>query len=114
MPDHPYKILIIGDSESGKTNLLFNLISHQPDTYKIYLYVKGSFEAKFQLWINKSESTSLKHFNHSTAFNEHSNDMDNIYKSIEEYNPNKKQKTLIVLDHMNADMHSNKKKKLIQ
>ena len=31
IPDHPYKILIIGGSESGKTNVLFDLISQQLD-----------------------------------------------------------------------------------
>ena len=35
--------------------------------------------------------------------------MDDIYKNIEEYNPNKKQKRLIVIDDMIADMVSNKK-----
>ena len=52
-----------------------------------------------------------KHFNDSKAFIEYSNDLDDIYKSIEEYNPNKKQKhkTLIPFDDMIADMHSNKK-----
>ena len=36
VPDHPYIILIIGGSESGKTSSLFILISHQPDIDKIY------------------------------------------------------------------------------
>ena len=45
--DNPYRILIIGGSRSGKTNLLFNLIKHQRlDTDKIYLYVKCSCESK--------------------------------------------------------------------
>ena len=35
IPDKPYKILIIGDSGSGKTNILLNLIENQPDIYKI-------------------------------------------------------------------------------
>ena len=35
-PDHPYKILIIGGSESGKTNALLNLINHKLYTDKIY------------------------------------------------------------------------------
>ena len=35
--------------------------------------------------------------------------MDNIYKNIDEYNPNKKQKILIAFDDMIADMLSNKK-----
>ena len=59
--------------------------------------------------INKREYTGLKHFNDSKTFIECSNDMDDIYKNIEEYNPNKKQETLIVFDDMIADMLSNKK-----
>ena len=39
-----------------------------------------------------------KHFNDSKAFIEYSNHIDDIYKNIEEYNPNKKRKTLIVFD----------------
>ena len=48
-------------------------------------------------------------FNNSKAFIEYSNDMDQIYKNIEEYNPNKKGKILIVFDDMIADILSNKK-----
>ena len=51
----------------------------------------------------------IKHLNDSKAFIEYSNDMDDIYKNIEEYNPNKKRKILIVFDDMIADMVSNKK-----
>ena len=167
IPDHPYRILIVGGSGSGKTNALLNLINHEPDidkiylyakdpheakyqllinkrkrladlkysnnsksfieysndmdnidilyTYiyiinheldidKIYLYDKDSYEAKYQLLINKSESTDVKHLNNSKSFNEYSNEMDDIYKIIEEYNPNKERKILIVFD----DMVSNK------
>ena len=59
--------------------------------------------------INKRESTGLKYFNDSKAFIEYSNDMDDIYKNIEDYNPNKKRKILIIIDAMIADMLSNKK-----
>ena len=45
----------------------------------------------------------------SKAVMEYSNDMDDIYKNIEEYNPNKKQKILIVFDDTIADMLGNKK-----
>ena len=38
IPDHPYRILIIGRSGSGKTNALSNLINNQADIDKIYLY----------------------------------------------------------------------------
>ena len=47
-PDYPYRILIIRGSGSGKANLLFNLINHQPDIDKIYLYAKDPYEAKHQ------------------------------------------------------------------
>ena len=48
IPDHPYRILIIGGSGSGKTNALLNLINNQPDIDKIYLYAKDPYEAKYQ------------------------------------------------------------------
>ena len=48
VPDRPYRILIIGRSESGKTNSLFNLISHQSDIDKIYLYTKDPYEQKHE------------------------------------------------------------------
>ena len=57
IPDHPYRILIIGDSGSGKTNALLNLINNQPDIDKIYLYAKDPYEAKYQCLINKRENT---------------------------------------------------------
>ena len=53
MPVHPYKILLIGGSGSGKINSLFNLIDQQPDIDNIYLYVKDPYEAKYQFLINK-------------------------------------------------------------
>ena len=46
--DHPYRILIIGDSGSGKTNALLNFIKNQPDIDKIYLYAKDLYEANYQ------------------------------------------------------------------
>ena len=46
IPDHPYRILIIGGSGSGKTNTLLNLINEQQDIDKIYLYAKDLSEAK--------------------------------------------------------------------
>ena len=58
----------MGGSASGKTNVLLNLINNQPDVDKIYLYDKDLYEAKYQLLINKAESTGLKHFNDPKAF----------------------------------------------
>ena len=108
-PDHPYRILIIGGSGSGKTNALLNLINNQPDIDKIYLYAKDPYEAKYQFLINKKESTGLKHSNDSKAFTEYSNDMHDVYKNIDDYNPDKENKILIVFDDMIADMINNKK-----
>ena len=51
-PDHTYRILIVGGSGSGKTNVLLNLIENQPDIDKIYLYAKDPYEAKYQYLIN--------------------------------------------------------------
>ena len=82
IPDHPYKILIIGGSLSGKTNALYNLINHEPVNDKIYLHAKYLYETKYQLLIKKRESTGLEHLNDSKAFIEHSNDMADIYKIL--------------------------------
>ena len=40
IPDHPYRILMIGGSRSGKTSTLLHLINEQKDIDKIYLYSK--------------------------------------------------------------------------
>ena len=109
IPDHPYTILIIGGSGSGKTNLLLNLIENQPDIDKIYLYAKDPYESKYQYLINKREDVGINHFNNLKAFTEYSNDMHDVYKNIDECNPDKENKILIVFDDMIADMIHNKK-----
>ena len=106
--DHPHRILIIGGSGSGKTNALLNLINNQPDIDKIYLYAKDPYEAKYQFLISKRESTGLKHFNDPKAFTDYSNNMQDVYKSTDEYNADKERKILIVFDDMIADMINNK------
>ena len=53
IPGHPYRILIVRGSGSGKTNSLFNLIDQQPDVEKIYLYAKDPYEAKYQFLSDK-------------------------------------------------------------
>ena len=58
--EHPYRILIIGGSVSGKTNVLLNLIKQQPDIDKIYLYVKDPFKSKYQVLINGKENVGIK------------------------------------------------------
>ena len=73
------------------TCLLFNSISHQSDIDKIYLYAKD-YEVKYQLLTNRRDNTGFKHLNYFKAMIEYSNDMDDIYKTTEEYNPNEKRK----------------------
>ena len=48
IPDHPYRILIITGSGSGKKNSQFNLVDQSPDIDKMYLYAKDSYKAKYQ------------------------------------------------------------------
>ena len=82
IPDHPYRILIIGGSGSGKANPFFNLTNKQPDIDKTYLYAKDTYEAKYQFLSDKRESTDLKHFNGFKAFIKYSNEIDDIFKTV--------------------------------
>ena len=59
--------------------------------------------------ISKRDSTDIRHSNDFEAFIEYSNDMYDIYINIEEYDPNKKRKILIVFDDMIVDMLTNEK-----
>ena len=108
-PDHPYRILIIGGSRSGKTMVLLNLTKKQPDIDKIYLYAKDPYKAKYQHLSNILEKVGLKCFNDPKAFIEYSNDMHDVYKNINYYNPNKENKILVVFGDIIADMIHNKK-----
>ena len=109
IPDHPYRILIIGGSGSGKTNTLLNLINEQKDIDKIYLYAKDLSEPKYEFLIKRHEDAGTKHLNDPDAFIECSNTMDDIYENIDDYNPSRKRKILIVFDDMITDIKSNKK-----
>ena len=77
------------------------------------MYVKdpyeAKYEAKYQNLINKRESVGLNHFNDPKAFIEYSNDMQDVYKNIGEYNADKECKILIVFEDMIADIINNKK-----
>ena len=116
IPDHPYRILIIGGSGSGKTNTLFNLIKEQ-DKHdvidKIYLYAKDLNKPKNEYLIKKRENVGIKHYNDPTAFFESSNTMNGVYEHIDNYSPKRDKKVLIVFDDMIADIMTNKKSEAI-
>ena len=107
VPGHPYRILIIGGSGSGRTNLLLNLIEDQRDIDKIFLYAKDLYEAKYQYLINIREKVGIDHHNDPGAYTEYSNDMHDVYKNIGEYNLDPGNKNLIVFEDMIGDMISN-------
>ena len=60
------------------------------------MYAKDPYEAKYQFLINKRESTGLKHFTDPKAFIEYLNDMQDVYKNIDECNVDKEKKILII------------------
>ena len=109
IPDHLHRILIIGGSGSGKTNTLLNLINEQNDIDKIYLYARDLNEPKYKILIKKREDAGIKHLNDPNAFIECSNTMDDVYENIDDHNPNKQRKILIVFDHMMAVIMADKK-----
>ena len=108
IPDHPYRILIIG-SGSGKTNAWINLINGQNDIDKIYLYAKDLNEPKYEYLIKKREDVGIKHVNKSNAFIECSSTMDNVYENINDYNLSRRRKILIIFDDMIADIMTSRK-----
>ena len=78
--------MIIGPSESGKTNYLLNSIQKDKNIIdKIYLYAKDLEEPKYQLLINKREKAEINFDNDPTAFifNFNSNSMDHVFPPIE-------------------------------
>ena len=109
VPDHPYRILIIGGSGSGKTNTLLNLIKEEDDIDNIYLYAKDLSEPKSEFLMKKREDTGIKYCNDPNAFIEFSNRMDDVYQNIDDCNPSRKRKILIVFDDMIANIMTSKK-----
>ena len=109
---HLYRILIIGGLGLGKSNALLNLIKNQgPYVDKSFLYFKDALESKYQLLINRKEKLWIKYENNPKAIIDHSliidlQTIDDIYENLEEYNPTKKRKVLIVFDDMIADMEA--------
>ena len=73
------------------------------------MYAKDPYEAKYQYLIKTRDKLGTDHHNDPRAYIEYSNDMHDVYKNINYYNPYKENKILIVFDDMIADMIHNKK-----
>ena len=112
IPDHLYRIIVIGGSESGKANALLNLIKEQDwhDVInKIYLYARDLSEPKYQFLIKKLEDAGIKHVKNPNAFIACSDTMDDVYKDADNYKPKRDKKVLIGFDDMISDITRNKK-----
>ena len=98
---------MIGGSRSGKTNALLNLIKHQhPDINEIYLYIKDPLESKYQLLINRRKKVEIKNLRNPKAFIDYSQTTDDVDENLEDYNPTKKRRVLIIFDDMIAKSKS--------
>ena len=92
IPDHPYRIIIIGGSGSGNTNTLLNLINEQHDIDKSYLYARDLNKPKYNILFKRRKDVGIKHLNDPNAFIECSNTMDDIYENIDGFKPNRQRK----------------------
>ena len=73
------------------------------------MYAKDVSEPKHQFLIERCENAEIKHLNDPSVFIEYSNTMDDVYNNIDDYNPKRKRKILIVFDDINADIMANKR-----
>ena len=106
----PYRKLIIGPSERGKTNYLLNSIQKDNNIFdKIYLYAKDLEEPKYKLLRDKREKVGVNFNNDPTDFIEYSNSMDDVLCNIEDYNKKREGKVLIIFDDMISHVMSDKK-----
>ena len=108
----PYRMLITLPSGSGKTNELLNLIQKQDNDNlfdKIYLYTKDLSEPKYQFLIKKRKDARIKNLDDPSTIIKYSNTINDVYNDIDDYNPRRKRKILIVFDDMIADIMTNKK-----
>ena len=106
--DWLFRMLII---DSGKTNTLLHLINNFNKTTpidKIYLYAKDLVEPKYEFLINNRKNAGIKHFNDPAALIEYSDDMNDVYADISNYNKKRENKMVIVFDDMIADIEYNK------
>ena len=115
IPDHPYRMLIIEGSGSGKTNALLNSTKEQGSDNlidKIYFYTKDlNYQniTKYQFLIKRHEDVGVKHLKDPKAFIQYSQCMDNVYNNFNDCSRSRKRKILIVFDDMIADIMANNK-----
>ena len=95
------------DSLFNNKIILLNLIENQQDIDKIYLYAKDPYEAKYHYLINKRKSVGINYFSNPKDFIKYWNDMHDVYKNINYYNPNKENK-ILVFDDMIVDLINNR------
>ena len=105
--DHPYRILIIDGSGSGKTNVLMNLINMNDQmlikpTYKWSIKMKVSI---FYQRTRKSRDQTVKTFKNICWL---STKIIDVYENPERYKPARKIKVLIVFGDITADVEANK------
>ena len=101
-------MLIIGASRTGETSTLLNLIKEQNDIDKMYFYAKDFSKTKYECLIKKRENAGTKHLKDPKAFIECFSTMDVFYLNIDDCNPSRKRKNLIVFDEIIAGIMSNK------
>ena len=111
--DWPLRMLIIGPSGSGQTNILLHLINKFLPIDKIYLYAKDTDEERYQYLINKREQVGIKNLNNPHAFIEYSSDMNDVLEDINNYNKKRDKKVLKIFDDMIADIMRSDKFKVI-
>ena len=99
--------MLIIASRTGETSTLLNLIKEQNDIGKMYFYAKDLSKTKYECLIKKRENAGIKHLNDPKAFIECFSMMDVFYLNIDDYNPSRKRKILIVFDEIIAGIMSN-------
>ena len=71
------------------------------------MYAKDRYEARYQYLVKIREKVAIDHHNDSRAYVEYGNDILDVYKNINYYNPDKDNKNSIVFDYMIADVINN-------
>ena len=98
--DHPYRISIIDVLGSGKTNVLLNLIKRLNNQ----ILTKFIYTSKNHLNQSINYLLIIENLKHPKAFIDYSQTTDDVYENLEDYNPTKKRRVLIVVVDMIADM----------